>query len=365
MKKPYYLILLILISLFSCKRNNGVTIKGDIRGLKSKWVYYKPVFPQMVRPSDSAKVTDGKFEFNFQSDTAFFANLVSISYLDEKGIRKPIAVANPYEHAKNHSKYTDFVLGPGLTTITGDFSKNTGAVLNGGTQTDFYLRNITLPFIQMSEDGAVRNKQAARIERIIKRAPDAYWTLYAFNNLRFYFNHKELKSFYAMFGNEAKSSYYGRRLKLFIDNQPLNQNQFVNSIFADQEAKPVTLIDNTKKLNMVIFWASWCGPCRREIPSLRRITEQFSKDDVRFVSVSLDAKKENWLQALKKENMSWQQLIIPQQEYVKAQAQYNLSLIPKIYLVNNKNVIVKKIDGFDDGNEDRVKTFIADYLSKN
>ncbi|HEX8021397.1 TlpA disulfide reductase family protein [Mucilaginibacter sp.] len=365
MKKPYYLILLVLISLFSCKRDNSIIIKGDIKGLKSKWVYYKPVYPQMGESTDSAKVTDGKFEFSFQPDTAFFANLVSISYVDEKGTRRPIAVCNPYEPAKNHSRYADFVVGPGLTTITGDLSKDAGAILKGSPQTEFYLRNINLPFIRISKDSIGRNEQAERIKRIIQDTPNAYWAAFAFSNFKYYFNHEQLKDFYAGFSDEAKSSYYGRRLKQFIDDQPTIKNQFANSVFLDKDTKQVSLIDNAKKLNMIIFWASWCGPCRQEIPSLKRITAQFNKDDVRFVSVSVDAKKENWLLAMKQEDMAWEQLIIPQQQFAKAQAQYNLGSIPKVYLVNNKNMVVKKIEGFDDGNEERVKTFIADYLSKN
>lgn len=365
MKKPYYLILLMLIGLFSCKQDNTVTIRGNIKGLKSKWVYYKPTYPIGGKFIDSAKVTDGKFEFNFRPDTAFFADLVSLSYKDEKGKREYLAVGNPNEPAKNHSRYGDFVVGTGVTTITGDLSKTEGATLNGGPQSESYLKNITLPFIRISYDSIRRNEQAERVTKVIRDAPNAYWVLFAVNNFRFYFNHEQLKSMYADLGDEAKSSYYGKRFKDFIDNQPANKNQFVNSVFVDRDARPVNLVDNTKKLNMVVFWASWCGPCRREIPSLKRITSQFNTNDVRFVSISIDAKKENWLQAIKEEDMSWQQLIVPQKAFHKAQIQYNLGSIPQIYLVDNKNIVVKKIDGFDDGNEERVKTFITDYLSKN
>jgi thiol-disulfide isomerase/thioredoxin len=365
MKKPNYLILLMLISLFSCKRDNSIIIKGDIKGLKTKWVYFARVFQLKGHPVDSAKVENGKFEFKLRQDTAFLADLFSISYVDEKGKNQSIGVTNPYEPEKNHSLYGDFVIGPGLTTITGDFSKSPGAKLEGGPQTDFYFKNNVLPILRLSKDSVKRNAQAARIKKIIEQSPDAYWAVYASSSLKYYLSHEQLKELYSIFSDEAKTSYYGRRLKQFIDDQPVIKNQFANSVFLDKDTKQVSLVDNTKKLNMVIFWASWCGPCRKEIPSLKRITAQFNKDDVRFVSVSVDAKKENWLLAMKQEDMAWQQLIIPQQQFAKAQAQYNLGSIPKVYLVNNKNMVVEKIDGFDDGNEDRVKTFIADYLSKN
>lgn len=365
MKKPYYIILLMLICLFSCKQDNTVTIRGDIKGLKSRWVYYTAAYPILGKAKDSAKVTDGKFEIKFKRDTPFFADLVELSYLDEKGKQQFLDVANPYEPAKNHSRYVSFVVSSGTTTITGDLSKAEGAILKGGPQPDFYFRNISLPYIKISKDSVRRNEQADRIKRIIHESPNSYWSLFALHNFRFYFDHNQLKSIYALFDEDAKTTYYGRKIKEFIDNQPVDKNQFVNSVFVDKDARPVNLVDNTKKLNMVVFWASWCGPCRMEIPSLKRITSQFNTSDVRFVSISIDAKKENWLQAVKEEDMSWQQLIVPQQIFHKAQIQYNLGFIPQVYLVNNKNIVVKKIDGFDDGNEERVKTFIADYLAKN
>ncbi|WP_121811583.1 TlpA disulfide reductase family protein [Mucilaginibacter kameinonensis] len=365
MKKPYYIILLMLIGLFSCKQDNTVTIRGNIKGLKSKWVYYKPTFPIGGKSIDSAKVTDGKFEFNFRPDTAFFADIVSLSYKDEKGKREYIAVGNPNEPAKNHSRYVDFVVGTGVTTITGDLSKTEGAILNGGSQSESYLKNITLPYIRISKDSVRRAAQTERIKKIISENPDSYWSLSALHNFRFYVEHAQLIELYNSFGDAARTSYYGRKLKQFIDNQPANKSQFANSIFNDVDEKPVNLVDNTKKLNMVIFWASWCGPCRQEIPSLKRIAAQFNKDDIRFVSVSVDEKKENWLTVMKAEDMPWQQLIIPRPIFQKAQVQYNLGFVPQVYLVNNKNIVVKKIDGFNEGNEERVKTFIADYLAKN
>ena len=100
MKKPYYTILQMLISVFSCKHDNTVIIKGDIKGLKSKWLYYKPAYSFFSKATDSAKVADGKFEIRFKRDTPFFADLVQLNYLDEKGKQQFIDVANPYEPSK-------------------------------------------------------------------------------------------------------------------------------------------------------------------------------------------------------------------------------------------------------------------------
>ena len=80
----------------------------------------------------------------------------------------------------------------------------------------------------------------------------------------------------------------------------------------DENGKSVQLSDYVKpgQYNMVEFWASWCGPCRGEIPHLRHVYDAYGKgkDAFNMISVSIDDKEKDWKQALKEENMKWTQL---------------------------------------------------------
>ena len=80
----------------------------------------------------------------------------------------------------------------------------------------------------------------------------------------------------------------------------------------DENGKTVQLSYYVKpgQYNMVLVWASWCGPCRGEIPHLRHVYDAYGKgkDAFNMISVSIDDKEKDWKQALKEENMKWTQL---------------------------------------------------------
>ena len=77
---------------------------------------------------------------------------------------------------------------------------------------------------------------------------------------------------------------------------------------------------------MLEFWASWCGPCRGEIPHLKHIREVYPDFDI--VSVSVDDKDADWKRALKEEKMDWVQLRDEGFTAGKAFSEYQVMGIP-------------------------------------
>ena len=92
------------------------------------------------------------------------------------------------------------------------------------------------------------------------------------------------------------------------------------------------------KILVLDFWASWCGPCRAEIPHLK---EAYNEKGVEFLSVSIDKDGNAWRKAMKDENMPWAQVQAPKagKDVMKL---YQFSGIPYILVLDQEGRIVGK-----------------------
>lgn len=84
--------------------------------------------------------------------------------------------------------------------------------------------------------------------------------------------------------------------------------KYVDAEFYDMDGNKVKLSSYIPegKIAMLEFWASWCGPCRAEIPHLKHIHKKYPEFDI--ISVSVDDNDQEWKKAVKEENMDWIQL---------------------------------------------------------
>ncbi|MDW8289051.1 MAG: TlpA disulfide reductase family protein, partial [Flammeovirgaceae bacterium] len=96
------------------------------------------------------------------------------------------------------------------------------------------------------------------------------------------------------------------------------------------------------KVVLIDFWASWCGPCRRENPNVVKLYEKYKHKGFEIYGVSLDRDRKAWIEAIKEDGLPWihvSDLKFWQSEAAKL---YNISAIPTTVLLDKEGKIIAK-----------------------
>ncbi len=112
----------------------------------------------------------------------------------------------------------------------------------------------------------------------------------------------------------------------------------------DTEGNPVSLSSYKGKYVLVDFWASWCGPCRRENPTVVENYTKFKNKNFTVLGVSLDrpGQKNAWLQAIKDDNLTWTHVSDLGFWQSKVAQLYRVGSIPQNFLIDPQGKIVAK-----------------------
>ena len=115
------------------------------------------------------------------------------------------------------------------------------------------------------------------------------------------------------------------------------------------EGEPVRLADvrAESKVVLVEFWASWCGPCRVEIPHMKQAYSRFKSKGFEIVSFTIDNDREDWRIASEEEQLPW--LNLGMGEEADAADAYNVTGVPKNYLVDSGSgeILARDLRGHD------------------
>ena len=103
-----------------------------------------------------------------------------------------------------------------------------------------------------------------------------------------------------------------------------------------------TLKDLKGKLVYIEIWATWCGPCIKEMPALTQLIKNFKGKNIEFVSISVDSKRdyEKWRKMIPEKNVGGIQLLADkslESEFMKA---FSISLIPRTLLLDEGGKII-------------------------
>ena len=364
------LFALLALSIVSCSKvkKGEFLITGTAKGVadgKTVILQTQDAAGMMMVPVDTVKIKDGKFEFKGKVKEP---TMYSLSFPDFQNGFPVILESDEIKVEVNKDSINN-------SRISGTYNNDEFQKFNDEAKKiqkkmmDFQKKNMqAFNMAQQQKDTVTINKlikQNNDIQKGLKdmmvKYPDthpksfisALIVLEMFRDPNF--DAKKIRSVFNSFDEELKNTKTAKKIKDQLDaldkvkNTPKPKPVAVNvgQIAPDFSAKTpqgvtVSLKESMGKVTVIDFWASWCGPCRKENPAVVALYNELHLKGLNIISVSLDEDATEWKAAIAKDKLSWTQVSNLQKWKDPIALQYKIEQIPTTFLLDNTGKIVAK-----------------------
>ena len=298
-----------VLLLASCEPAANIQIQGSLQNSEAAFVYLQRFDDRSFRTIDSAKVEMGAFDFEALLELPEIYGLTTdttaaplLLFLEEGEIRVEL---NPEEH----------------------YSKS---VISGSTLHAAYE--------------AYQQDRPEDIGNYIRENPNSLVALYAlYRHYAYRLTADEIQSNMALLNPDLLRTPYASTLKKLVTTLESVQLGKMAPDFSAQspDGRSISLSDQLNKSYILLdFWASWCGPCRRQKPFHKAAYERFHAEGFDIFSVSLDRDRAAWLSAIENDQLEWTHVSDLKHWNSAPAALYGVRAIPTNFLIDAEGRIV-------------------------
>jgi len=329
-KLPY---LFIALSYLGCAapnpEDNYVLLKGKIDDLKANKLYIESNYNE-IPFFDSVEVKNGEFLYQYRPLEESL--LVKLSYCDAQHKKQVIHFQDP-NNSKN--SYLQFILENGTIILTGKSTKEVH--VDGQNENRFFMHwnteSATNAYHIFDANGMIK-----RI-KTVNENPKSTFLLQQVYSVRNLIPLNEFKTFFLAFDSSLQQTPTGKKMTAFITKKETMLKEKIDGTFVFNDTAGNAIKLNTfivpHKLNLYIFWASWCVPCIAEVPALETFHKKYG-NEVTMISLSIDNVYNNWKDAVKKQQMPWLNLssLPDKPSYLKEK--FVIGAVPQFMLINEQ-----------------------------
>ncbi|HEU5364253.1 MAG TPA: TlpA disulfide reductase family protein [Hanamia sp.] len=350
MKKFFSVLSVILFLNLNVKaQDSSFVINGNLEKIKDGTIFLN-IYKEDETFRDSAFIKDGKFKFTGFVNSPFFASLTM---------------------PERKNDYFTFYVEPTTMEVTGRGDSLKLLTVKGSSiNSDDKLLQERMKAISKWEAGnskiyeeAYKNQNrkvmdsldqvdydilAAKrkvVSAFVKENPKSIRSAMAIlENYAYYAEASDVEPLYNELDKKIKNSAKGKEIKKMIDTyaKVAIGKTAPDIIQFTPDSSTLSLSSLKGKYVLIDFWASWCGPCRRENPNVVAAFNQFKDKDFTVFGVSYDTKKSAWLKAIAADHLNWNQVSDLKGWKNSTSDEYGIKAIPSNLLVDKNGVIIAK-----------------------
>lgn len=302
---------LAVLAFSSCaEEKKGYVIDGQVTDVKDGMMYLKKYVGKSFVDVDSTAIVDGKFKF--------------------EGVISE-ALAHGLTTRKESSRPMVFFLENNAMNITMNESGKE-MTITGSEANDIYLRN-----------AKVTRAKGYSLDSLLAAHPSSPVAAYfVVKDFAYKLDLEGMKAVRAKLDASLAGSEYVNQIESMISRMEKVQVGSVAPDFTlpDVDGNPVSLSSFRGKYVLVDFWAAWCPDCRKENPNIVAAWEKYKDKNFAVLGVSLDRKRDQWLAAIEKDNLTWTQVSDLKYWDSEAAVLYCIRWIPMSFLIDPEGKIV-------------------------